>query len=97
MKWYEKTDETISFVWVVRAPEAKAIFNPFDVFGDDAIPAMTAAAHAKPVGGTIEDGTDEYRVKMEPLTVGSDVPGAEAAFNGGNYDEIFEKWRRVAY
>ena len=45
-----------SFVWVVEAPEARPIFNPFDVFGDDAIPSMLAAAAAKPVGGTIEEG-----------------------------------------
>lgn len=97
VKWYEKTDEVISFVWVVRAPETRAIFNPFDVFGDDAIPAMTAAAHAKPVGGTIEDGTDEYRVKMEPLTSAAMYLAPAAAFNSGSYDEIFEKWRRIAY
>jgi hypothetical protein len=97
VKWYEKSDETISFIWVVRAPEAKAIFNPFDVFGDDAIPSMVAAAHAKPVGGTIVDSEDEYRVKMEPLTSAAMYLAPEAAFNGGNYDEIFEKWRRIFY
>ena len=97
VKWYEKSDEIISFIWVVRAPEAKPIFNPFDVFGDDAIPSMVAAAHAKPLGGTIESSDDDYRVKMMPLTSAAMYLAPEAAFNGGNYDEIFEKWRRVFY
>ena len=97
VKWYEKSDEIISFIWVVRAPEAKPIFNPFDVFGDDAIPSMVAAAHAKPLGGTIESSDDDYRVKMMPLTSAAMYLAPEAAFNGGNYDEIFEKWRRIFY
>ncbi len=97
VKWYRKSDETISFVWVVRAPETRAIFNPFDVFGDDAIPAMTAAAHAKPVGGEIENSKDEYRVKMEPLTSAAMYFAPMAALNSAAYDDIFEKWRRIAY
>lgn len=96
-KWFEKEGEEISFVWVVKAPEAKPIFNPFDVFGDDAIPEMIAAAHAKPVGGTIEDGEDEYRVRMEPLSAAAMYFAPGAALNGGNYDPIFERWRRVFY
>ena len=48
-------------------------------------------------GGTIEDGSDDYRVKMEPLTTAAMYLAPMAALNGGNYDEIFEKWRRVAY
>ncbi len=97
VKWYEKTEEIISFVWVVRAPEAAPIFNPFGVFGDDAIPAMTAAAHAKPAGGNIEEGEDEYRVRMEPLTAAAMYLSPQAALQGGNYDDFFETWRRVFY
>ena len=58
---------------------------------------MVAAAHAKPVGGTIESYDDDYRVKMEPLTSAAMYLAPEAAFNGGNYDEIFEKLRRIFY
>jgi hypothetical protein len=97
VKWYEKTEEVISFVWVVEAPEAKPIFNPFDVFGDDAIPAMRAAAHAKPLGGTIEDGTAEYRVKLEPLSSAAMYLAPGALLNGGNYDPIFDRYRKIAY
>lgn len=97
VQWFEKTEETISFVWVVKAPEAKPIFNPFGVFGDDAIPEMVAAAHAKPAGGTILDGSDDYRVKLEPLTSAAMYFAPEAAFRGENYDDFFDAWRRIAY
>lgn len=95
-KWFRKTEETVSFVWVVTAPETTATFNPFGVFGDDAIPQMTAAAHAKAAGGNIEEGEDEYRVKLEPLSSALSLSFG-ASIEGGNYDTFFERWRRVSY
>lgn len=54
------------FVWVVTAPATRALmFDRF--FGPNAIPEMKAVAVARPVGGHIEQGRSEYRVKMEPV------------------------------
>lgn len=97
VKWFEKEGGPISFVWVVKAPEAAPLFNPFGVFGDDAIPEMVAAAHAKPAGGSIEEGSATYRVRMEPLSAAAMYLAPVAAFRSSNYDPIFEKWRRVFY
>lgn len=96
IRWYEKTDRQISFVWIVEAPEARPIFNPFDVFGDDAIPMMRAGALAKPVGGNILEGNDDYRVKLVPLRKADTSFTAEAIL-GGIYDPLFERTRTVAY
>lgn len=53
------------FVWRVQAPAARALmFDRF--FGPFTIPSMKAVAVARPVGGHIEQGKSEYRVKMEP-------------------------------
>lgn len=66
-KWYKRDDnDTATFVWVVQAPPVDPFFNPFNLF-NDAIPSMTAAAAARPVGGNFEDGDDSYRVRMVPL------------------------------
>ncbi|MCL4848236.1 MAG: hypothetical protein KJ066_16970 [Acidobacteria bacterium] len=54
------------FAWIVRAPATRALmFDRF--FGPNAIPEMKAAAVARPVGGHIERGRSEYRVKVEPV------------------------------
>ena len=97
IKWWEKAPATDTFVWVVEAPETRPLFNPFGLFGEDAIPRMVAAAAAKPAGGTIEDGSSDYRVKMVPLMSGSLGFTALPAINGGVYDATFDKWRKVAY
>lgn len=63
--WYraEALSMPISFVWVVKAPRTRArAFDSF--FGPFALPAMTAVAHAKPVGGEIKDGREYYVAKM---------------------------------
>lgn len=55
------------FAWRVRAPRTRAlVFDSF--FGPNAIPAMKAAAVAKPVGGNIERGESKYRAKMLPVS-----------------------------
>ncbi len=95
-KWWEKTSTDV-FVWVVEAPETRPLFNPFGLFGEDAIPKMRAAAAAKPAGGTIESGDSEYRVKMVPLSAASWGLSFDAILNGGVYDPDFEKWRKVRY
>ncbi len=91
--WWKKSEFETVFVWVVEAPETRAIFNPFNVFGNDAIPMMRAAAAAKPVGGSIEDGRDDYAAAMVPLsrTQRPLSPG------GSIYDSIFEKARPLVY
>lgn len=96
-KWWEKSDGESIFVWVVEAPETRALFNPFGLFGDDAIPMMRAAAAAKPAAGTIESGDADYRVKMVPLTKASMGFSVEAAVRSAVYDPVFDKWRPVAY
>lgn len=93
--WWKKSDFETVFVWVVEAPETRAIFNPFGVFGDDAIPLMRAAAAAKPVGGNIEEGQDDYAAKMVPL--GKAQRPLSLAHGGGIYDPIFEKVRPLGY
>lgn len=66
-KWYKRDDnDTATFVWVVQAPPVDPFFNPFNLF-TGAIPSMTAAAAARPVGGNFEEGDDDYRVRMVPL------------------------------
>jgi hypothetical protein len=98
IEWWEKGPARDVFVWVVEAPQVRPLFNPYGLFGDDAIPRMRAAAAAKPAGGTIESGDSDYRVLMVPLSQASISPlAAEAALQGGVYDPIFEKWRKVAY
>lgn len=98
IKWWKKSDLEISFVWVVEAPATRAIYNPFGLFGDETIPAMVAASHAKPVGGNIEEGESEYRVKFTPLSRAMSVLfAAEATFRGAVYDETVDKWRPVVY
>ena len=93
--WWEKSDFETMFVWVVEAPETRAIFNPFDVFGDDAIPLMRAAAAAKPVGGSIEEGKDDYAAKM--VSLGKTQRPLSIAQGGGIYDPIFDKVRPLGY
>ena len=97
VRWYEKSGREVSFVWIVEAPEARPIYNPFNVFGDDAIPVMRAGAVAKPVGGDILDGDSDYRVKLKPLTSADMYFAPAAVLNGGNYDPVFDTWRRIMY
>ena len=97
VRWYEKSGREVSFVWIVEAPEAKPIYNPFNVFGEDAIPVMRAGAVAKPVGGDILDGDSDYRVKLKPLTSADMYFAPAAVLNGGNYDPVFDTWRRIMY
>ena len=65
--WYEKSlDPQVGFVWVVTAPATRArVFDRF--FGGRAIPEMTAAAWAAPVGGEIRMGRERYRVGFRRL------------------------------
>ena len=98
IKWWRKSDFDVSFVWVVEAPPARPIYNPFGLFGDTAIPRMVAASHAKPVGGNIEEGESEYRVKFVPLSGAMSLLFApEATIRGAVYDDFADKWRDVVY
>jgi hypothetical protein len=65
--WYRKSDGVKSFVWIVTAPETRALM--FDKFfgGPALIPQMKAVAVAKPIGGDIEEGDWNYVVKMMPV------------------------------
>lgn len=65
--WVQKRPgPPIAFVWVVKAPARRA--RVFDsMFGPQAIPPMTAAAAAKPVGGSIKEGKVEYVAKLIPV------------------------------
>ena len=65
--WFQKPPgKPIAFVWVVKAPARRA--RVFDaIFGPDAIPAMTAAAAAKPVGGDIKEAKADYVAKFIPV------------------------------
>lgn len=98
IEWWEKGPGRDVFVWVVEAPETRPLFNPFDLFGDDAIPRMVAAAAAQPAGGTIESGDSDYRVKMVPLSRAQVSPFVfQAAIEGGVYDGYYQQWRKVFY
>lgn len=56
------------FTWRVKERRStKALF--FDsFFGPNAMPAMTAVAVAKPVGGDVHRGLSRYRAKMVPVS-----------------------------
>lgn len=77
---YVKSSAVTSFAWVVQAPPGRALLAE-QFFGPAAVPAMRAAAVAKPVGGSIEHGRATYVSKMIPLdtvgvrTVRTGVPG----------------------
>lgn len=66
--WYEKENSNVNyFVWLVTARPIQALM--FDsILGPNAIPEMRAVGVAKPVGGTIVDGTSEYVAKMVPAS-----------------------------
>jgi Putative Flp pilus-assembly TadE/G-like len=87
-KWYKKSDDRpVTFVWVATAPETDFLMFP-KIFGK--IPEMKAAAAARPVGGNIEEGEAEYKVKLEML---------EDVMLLGNRvtDAFFERTREVLH
>ena len=63
-----KPGQPYIFVWRVKETKpTKALF--FDsFFGPDAIPAMSAVAVAKAVGGDMHKGQSRYRAKMVPVS-----------------------------
>lgn len=63
----QKLGQPYIFVWRVKeAQPTRALF--FDrFFGPNAIPAMTAVAVAKAVGGDVHKGQSRYRAKMVPV------------------------------
>lgn len=64
--WRHKIPRVDSFVWIAKAPATRALM--FDnMFGGNSIPAMTAVGVAKPVGGEIEGGSEDYVAKMVPV------------------------------
>ena len=64
----QKLGQPWIFVWRVKENRAtRALF--FDKFlGPNAIPAMTAVAVAKAVGGNVQKGQSRYRAKMVPVS-----------------------------
>ena len=66
--WYRKLDIVDSFVWEATAPATHALM--FDQFfgGPRIIPVMKAIAVAKALGGSIEEGRNEYVAKMMPVS-----------------------------
>src|SRR6202023_1383901 len=76
--WYHHGDKVTSFVWIVRAAATRAfLFDSF--FGGNAIPEMKAVAVAKPTGGSIEEGRQDYIVKLMPVATvmfGNQLVGA---------------------
>lgn len=83
--WVQKRPgPPIAFIWVVKAPARRA--RVFDsMFGTRAIPAMTAAAAAKPVGGSIKDAKVEYVTKLIPVS----------GFKGSVWDAVRRISRKV--
>jgi hypothetical protein len=63
-----KLGQPYIFVWKVKEQKpTKALF--FDsFFGPNAVPAMTAIAVAKAVGGDVQKGQSKYRAKMVPVS-----------------------------
>lgn len=65
--WYRKADPGPNyFSFIVTAPRTSALLMD-RFFGGAAMPAIKAAAAAKPVGGSIERGEPRYITKMMPL------------------------------
>jgi hypothetical protein len=64
----QKAGQAYIFVWRVkeRQPTKALFFDRF--FGPNAMPAMTAVAVAKAVGGDIQRGRSRYRAKMVPVS-----------------------------
>jgi hypothetical protein len=65
--WYKRSGSDVRyFVWIAEAPASRVmIFDAF--FGPNAMPKMTAAAAARPVGGNIEKGEPKYVAQMVPM------------------------------
>lgn len=105
--WYRRTGGPTSFVWVVTAPQTYALM--FDTWfgGPKIIPEMTAVAVAKPIGGNIEEGRDEYISKMIPVATvmtrffGGDFPAlvlSEVGRAGQVSDDQYDRaWRIVTH
>ncbi len=64
----QKLVQPYIFVWKVteRRPTRAFFFDRF--FGPNAVPAMTAVAVAKAVGGDVQKGLSRYRAKMVPVS-----------------------------
>jgi hypothetical protein len=64
----EQLGQPYIFVWRVKENKpTRALF--FDKFlGPNAVPAMTAVAVAKPIGGDVHKGESKYRAKMVPVS-----------------------------
>ncbi|MEP7116820.1 MAG: Tad domain-containing protein [Acidobacteriota bacterium] len=64
----QKLGQPYIFVWRVKEQRpTRALF--FDRFlGPNAVPAMTAVAVAKAVGGNVHEGLSRYRAKMVPVS-----------------------------
>jgi hypothetical protein len=64
----QKLGQPYIFVWRVKEnrPTRALFFDKF--FGPNAIPAMTAVAVAKAVGGDVHKGKSQYRAKMVPVS-----------------------------
>lgn len=64
----QKLGQSYIFVWRVKESQpTRALF--FDKFlGPNAVPAMTAVAVAKAVGGDVHRGRSRYRAKMVPVS-----------------------------
>ncbi len=84
--WYRAVPESmpIAFAWVVTAPARRArLFDSF--FGPYAIPPMSAAAVAKPIGGEIKEARARYVAKVTPLR----------ELLRGIDDTVRERWREI--
>lgn len=83
----QKLGQAYIFVWTVKENKpTKVLF--FDKYlGPDAVPAMTAVAVAKAVGGDVHKGISRYRAKM--------VPVSEYSLSGGRISDPLARPGRI--
>jgi hypothetical protein len=65
--WQTRTDPgSTQFWWYVKAPATRALLLD-ELLGPNAIPEMEAVSAAKPIGGTIQTGQQQYVTKLIPV------------------------------
>lgn len=90
--WQQRDgSDTRYFVWIATAPATRAlIFDQF--FGPNAIPQMKAVGVARPMGGSIKEGTPKYVAQM--------MPARRVILTGGQIFDSQNPWgptRRVTH
>jgi hypothetical protein len=85
--WYKRSSSDVRyFVWIAEAPATRSLIYD-SIFGPNSVPAMKAAAVARPVGGDIKKGEPQYVAQMVPvkrvMTTGGYITDSRSPGFGG--------------